>query len=142
MQQAKNGDRVKIHYTGSLDDGSVFDSSEGREPLEFEVGSGQVIQGFDEAVTGMSIGEKKTVLIPCAKAYGESKSELVMQVPLEQVPADIKPELGMRLEVGGAAGEILRVTIVDITDEGIALDANPPLAGHDLTFALELVSIA
>lgn len=142
MQQVKSGDTVKVHYTGSLEDGSVFDSSQGREPLEFTVGSGQVIAGFDDAVTGMSVGEKKTVMIPCAKAYGDANSDLVMTVPLEQVPPDLKPEVGMRLEVGGAKGEVLRVTVAEITDEHIILDANPPLAGKDLTFALELVSIA
>lgn len=141
MQQAKSGDKVKVHYTGTLKDGTVFDSSEGHDPLEFEVGSGQVIKGFDEAIAGMEIGEKKTVLIPCAKAYGEVKAELVMQVPLEQVPADLNPEVGMLLEVGGANGELLRVTVKDITDSEIILDANPPLAGEDLTFALELVEI-
>lgn len=141
MEQVKQGDKIKVHYTGSLDDGTVFDSSEGHGPLEFAVGSGQVIVGFDEAVTGMTIGEKKTVLIPSAKAYGEFNAELVMNVPLEHVPEDLKPEVGMRLEVGGAEGEVMPVTVVDITDEHIILDANPPLAGKDLTFALELVSI-
>lgn len=142
MQQVKSGDRVKVHYTGTLEDGSVFDSSQGRDPLEFMVGSGQVIAGFDAAVTGMTVGEQKTVLIPCAQAYGEANSDLVMTVPLEQVPPDLKPEVGMLLEVGGANGELLRVTVVELTDEHIILDANPPLAGKDLTFALEVVSIA
>jgi len=141
MQQVKSGDTVKVHYTGTLEDGSVFDSSQGRDPLEFKVGSGQVIAGFDAAVTGMTVGEQKTVLIPCAQAYGEANSDLVMTVPLEQVPPDLKPEVGMLLEVGGANGEVLRVTVVELTDEHIILDANPPLAGKDLTFALELVSI-
>lgn len=142
MQQAKIGDKVKVHYTGTLEDGSVFDSSDGREPLEFEIGSGQVIVGFDEALTGMNIGEKKTVNIPCAKAYGDIQNELVLQVPLAQVPADLKPEIGMQLEVGGAQGEVMRVTVIDINETVVTLDANPPLAGKDLTFALELVAIA
>ncbi|WP_136810489.1 FKBP-type peptidyl-prolyl cis-trans isomerase [Desulfosediminicola flagellatus] len=142
MQQAKNGDKVKVHYTGSLEDGSIFDSSEGHEPLEFEIGSGQVIVGFDEALTGMTVGEKKTVKIPCAKAYGDIQNELVLQVPLAQVPADLNPEIGMHLEVGGAQGEVMRVTIIDINETVVTLDANPPLAGKDLTFALELVAIA
>ncbi|WP_136796341.1 FKBP-type peptidyl-prolyl cis-trans isomerase [Desulfosediminicola ganghwensis] len=141
MQQVKNGDTVKVHYTGTLEDGSVFDSSEGHDPLEFTVGSGQVIAGFDNAVTGMAIGEKKSVFIPCAEAYGEANSDLVMTVPQEQVPPDLKPEVGMLLEVGGANGEVLRVTVVEVSEEVIILDANPPLAGKDLTFALELVSI-
>jgi peptidylprolyl isomerase len=141
MQQVKTGDKVKVHYTGTLDDGSVFDSSVGRDPIEFEIGSGQVIRGFEEAVTGMKIGEKKTVLIPAENAYGQSQADLIMEVPLEQVPADLKPEIGMRLEVGGADGQVLRVTVAEITDKVVILDANPPLAGQDLTFALELVSV-
>jgi len=141
MAQVKRGDTVKVHYTGSLEDGSVFDSSVGREPLQFKVGSGQVIVGFDEAVTGMAVGEKKTVLIPCSKAYGELQEDLVMTVPLIQVPPDLKLEEGMLLEVGGANGELLRVKVLEITDDAVMLDANPPLAGKDLTFALELVGI-
>lgn len=139
MSEVKRGDNVKVHYTGTLADGSVFDSSEGKEPLEFAVGSGQVIAGFDEAVMGMSVGESKTVEIPCAKAYGERNDEMVIQAPIDQVPPDLNPEVGMRLEMGGANGEILRVVVAEITDTHITLDANPPLAGKDLTFKLELV---
>lgn len=141
MQQVKKGDTVQVHYRGTLDDGSVFDSSEGREPLQFTVGGGQVIVGFDEVVTGMSVGEQKTVLIPCAKAYGELQTDLVMTVPLAHVPEDLKPEVGMHLEVGGTNGQLLRVKVIEINAEAVVLDANPPLAGKDLTFALELVSI-
>ncbi len=141
MQQAKKGDKVKVHYTGTLDDGTVFDSSNGGDPLEFQIGSGQVIEGFDEGVSGMQVGDKKTVLIPCAKAYGEVQNEMIMEVALEQVPPDLNPEVGMRLEVGGADGQLLQVTVAGLTDKVIVLDANPPLAGKDLTFALELVSI-
>lgn len=139
MTEVRKGDNVKVHYTGKLDDGSVFDSSEGAEPLEFTVGSGQVIVGFDEAITGMKVGESKTVRIPVEKAYGERNDEAVIQAPIEQVPPDLTPELGMRLEMGGANGEILRVVIVEIADTHITLDANPPLAGKELTFDLELV---
>lgn len=139
MTEARRGDNVKVHYTGTLDDGSVFDSSEGSEPLSFDIGSGQVIEGFDEAVLGMTVGESKTVHIPCAKAYGERKDEMVIQAPIEQVPPDLNPEVGMRLEMGGANGEILRVVVTEIADTHITLDANPPLAGKDLTFKLELV---
>lgn len=141
MQQVKKGDKVQVHYTGTLEDGTVFDSSVGQEPLLFKVGGGQVIKGFDEAVTGMCAGEKKTVLIPCAKAYGETQNDLIMEVALEQVPPDLKPEVGMRLEVGGTDGQLLKVTVAAVTEKVVVLDANPPLAGKDLTFALELVSI-
>lgn len=139
MTEAKKGDNVKVHYTGKLEDGSVFDSSEGKAPLSFSVGSGQVIAGFDEAVTGMAVGDKKTVLIPAEKAYGQRNDTMVIQAPIEQVPPDLKPEIGMQLEMGGANGEILRVMVTKVTDTHITLDANPPLAGEDLTFQIELV---
>ncbi|MCP3891638.1 MAG: peptidylprolyl isomerase [Desulfobulbaceae bacterium] len=139
MSEVKKGDNVKVHYTGTLEDGSVFDSSEGGDPLSFAVGSGQVIEGFEEAILSMSVGETKTVLIPVDKAYGQRNDEMVIQAPIDQVPPDLNPELGMRLEMGGANGEVLRVVVVEIADTHITLDANPPLAGKDLTFKLELV---
>lgn len=139
MTQVRRGDNVKVHYTGKLDDGTVFDSSEGREPLDFAVGSGQVIAGFDEAVLGMAVGETKIVHIPVEKAYGKRNEELVMEVPVAQVPPDLNPEVGMRLEMGGLNGEIMRVVVTGISDSHITLDANPPLAGKDLTFTLEVV---
>jgi len=139
MSEVKRGDNVKVHYTGTLEDGSVFDSSDGGEPLAFAVGSGQVIVGFDDAVTGMKVGDSKTVNIPCAKAYGERNDEMVIQAPIDQVPPDMELELGMRLEMGGANGEVLRVVVVEIEETHITLDANPPLAGKDLIFKLELV---
>lgn len=142
MTEVKRGDNVKVHYTGKLADGSIFDSSDGGEPLEFAVGSGQVILGFEEGVVGMKVGESKVVEIPVAKAYGERNDEMVIQAPIEQVPPDLKPELGMRLEMGGANGEVLRVVVVEIADTHITLDANPPLAGEDLTFEIELVGCA
>jgi peptidylprolyl isomerase len=142
MTEVKRGDNVKVHYTGKLDDGTVFDSSVGKEPLEFAVGSGQVIQGFEEGVVGMKVGESKVVHIPVEKAYGERNDEMVIQAPIEQVPPDLNPELGMRLEMGGAKGEILRVVVTEITDTHITLDANPPLAGKALTFEIELVECA
>ncbi len=141
MLLAKAGDKVRIHYKGTLADGSVFDSSEGREPLAFTVGSGAVIAGFDEAVTGMRVGEKKNVVIPVDKAYGERDEEMVMEVPRDQVPPDLEPEIGQRLEVGGINGEMLVVKVIAVTDTCITLDANPPLAGKALTFDIELVSI-
>lgn len=141
MAAAKKGDNVKIHYKGTLQDGTVFDSSEGRDPLGFTLGSGQVIPGFDEAVMGMSEGEAKNVIIPVDKAYGPRNDELVIPVPLNQVPADLKPEVGQQLQMGGPNGQPVQVSVVDITDEHIMLDANPPLAGQDLIFDLELVAI-
>lgn len=141
MTAVKRGDNIKVHYTGKFEDGTVFDSSEGKEPLEIVVGSGQVIPGFDEAVVGMKIGEKKNVFIPVEKAYGIRNDDLVMTVPTAHVPPDIKPEIGLRLEMGAPDGGVLRVVVVDITDEEVILDANPPLAGNNLIFDLELVAI-
>lgn len=138
---AKRGSNVKVHYTGTLEDGTVFDSSEGKETLSFAVGAGQVIDGFDEALVGMAVGDKKTVHIPVEKAYGLRNDELLMTVPIEQVPEDLKPELGDRLEVGGPDGSVLRVVVLDITEEDIILDGNPPLAGQPLNFAIELVEL-
>lgn len=141
MAQAQHGDTVKIHYTGTLEDGTVFDSSEGHEPLEFTLGSGQVIVGFEEAVTGMEAGEKKQVNIPVDKAYGQRNEEMVLQAPRDQVPPDINPEVGQQLQMGGPGGETVIVRVVEVTEEYITLDANPPLAGKDLTFDIELVTI-
>jgi peptidylprolyl isomerase len=141
MTQAKDGDTVKIHYTGRLQDGTVFDSSSDREPLQFNIGSGQVIVGFEEAVTGMAVGEKKTSQIPCDKAYGERNPSMVMVVDKKHVPPEINPEVGQRLQVGAPDGKMLAVTIIEVGDENITLDANPPLAGEDLTFDIELVEI-
>ncbi len=141
MTQAKDGDTVKIHYTGRLQDGNIFDSSSGREPLQFNIGGGQVITGFEEAVSGMTVGEKKTAVIPCEKAYGKRDPSLVMVVDRKHVPAEITPEVGLRLQVGGPSGELLAVTVVEVSDENITLDANPPLAGEELTFDIELVEI-
>ena len=142
MSQAKKGDSVKIHYTGTLEDGTVFDSSAGRDPLVFTIGGGQVIVGFDEAVLGMAIGDKKKVTIPAHKAYGKKDDALVLEVPLSRVPPDLKPEVDQKLQMGGANGELVVVTVLAVTDEVVILDANPPLAGKDLTFDLELVAIS
>jgi len=142
MSKAKKGDSVKIHYTGKLEDGSVFDSSAGREPLEFTIGDGRVIVGFEEAVLGMAIGDTKSVTIPCNKAYGEKNDQLIIEVPRNQVPPDLNPELDQKLQMGGPNGEVVMVTVVGITGEVITLDANPPLAGKDLNFDLELVAIS
>lgn len=142
MAQSKKGDTIKVHYKGTLDDGEVFDSSDGNDPLEVKLGSGAVIPGFDAALTGMEVGEKKTVTIPYPDAYGPHNAEMVMQVPVDQIPENMSPEIGDKMEVGGAAGEVMTVIVLDITEEFIILDANPPLAGQNLTFALELIAIA
>ena len=142
MTQAKRGDTVKIHYTGKLADGTVFDTSSNKDPLQFTVGGGQVIQGFDEAVTGMVVGETKTAEITCDKAYGPRNDNMIIVVDKKQVPPELKPQEGQRLEVGSASGELLAVTVIEVSEETITLDANPPLAGEDLTFDLELLEIA
>ncbi|WP_268036945.1 FKBP-type peptidyl-prolyl cis-trans isomerase [Algoriphagus sp. PAP.12] len=139
--QAKKGDNVQVHYTGKLEDGSVFDSSVQREPLGFTVGGGQMIQGFDAAVNGMAVGDKKTVTIPAAEAYGERRDDMLIDVPKTQVPADIKPEIGMQLTLQGGNGQPMPVIVIHVDDEKITLDANHQLAGKDLIFDIELVKI-
>jgi peptidylprolyl isomerase len=141
MTAAKNGDSVKVHYTGTLEDGSTFDSSRGVEPLEFTLGSGQVIAGFDEAVVGMKPGEQKNVTVPADKAYGERHEEMVITVPRAQFPAHITPEVGQQLQLAGPNNQPILVRVVSLDEDSVQLDANPPLAGLDLTFDLELVSI-
>lgn len=141
-QHAKSGDTVQIHYTGTLDDGSTFDSSAGREPLQFTLGSGQVIKGFDDGVTGMAVGEKKTIHIPCEDAYGPINPAMMQDVPREQIPDEIPLELGMMLQMQGQAGDVIPVTVANFTDDTVTLDANHMLAGKDLTFELELVSVS
>jgi len=141
MTQAKEGNTVKIHYTGKLEDGTVFDSSEGRDPLTFTIGGGQVIPGFEEAVLGMIMDEKKNVTIPADKAYGPRNEELMIDVQRSQVPADIQPEIGQRLQMQGPNEQMVVVEVVEISEESVTLDANPPLAGKDLIFDIELVGI-
>jgi peptidylprolyl isomerase len=142
MTQAKAGDTVAIHYTGTLADGSQFDSSEGRDPLRFTLGSGQIIAGLDAAITGMSQGDKKSVTIAAAEAYGDHRPEAVQAVPRAQIPAEIPLEVGGGLQVQTPDGQTIPVTVASVTDEEVTLDANHPLAGKDLTFAVELVEIA
>lgn len=141
MQQVKSGDTVKVHYHGKLADGTTFDSSEGREPLEFEVGSGSVIAGFDSGVTGMQAGEKKTIHIPVDDAYGPKQEDLYMEFPIDRFPADMTPEAGMQLNMSNGSEQNFPVVIAEVRDETVILDANHPLAGEDLTFDLELVEI-
>ena len=141
MTTAQNGNRVRVHYTGRLDDGEVFDSSEGGTPLAFTIGSGQVIPGFETGVMGMAVGDTKTVRIPCADAYGEHQGDGVMEVPRGEFPSDMPLEIGSRVQGQQQSGEVVSFTIVSVTDAVVTLDANHPLAGKDLTFELTLVSI-
>lgn len=141
MSKAKTNDTVKVHYTGTLKSGQVFDSSLERDPLEFTVGAGQMIAGFDAAVNGMEISEKKTVTIPCAEAYGDRNDQLIQQVPRTDLPEDMKPEAGQTLVATNQAGQQTHVIVTEVADETITIDANHPLAGQDLIFEIELVEI-
>ena len=141
MSSAKTGDSVQIHYTGTLDDGTQFDSSEGRDPLGFTLGSGQVIAGFDDAVTGMEVGEKKTVRLEPTQAYGERHSELVQEVPKSALPEDLEAEVGLQLQAQGPDGHPMQLVVTAVNEDSIEVDGNHPLAGQALTFALELVAI-
>lgn len=142
MAQVKNGDTVKVHYRGYFDDETTFDSSEGRDPLEFQVGSGHVIKGFDEGVVGMERGEKKTIHIKANDAYGPSMPENVIEFPKTQFPPDMNPEVGMQLNLRSQDGQNIPVVITEVKDEVVVLDANHPLAGRDLTFDIEVVEIS
>ncbi len=141
MTQARSGDTVRIHYTGTLDDGTQFDSSAGRDPLEFALGAGQVIPGFDNAVDGMAVGESKTVTIPANEAYGDHHERLVQAVSRSALPDDIEPAVGMQLQSQTAEGQVMTLVVTEVAEESITVDANHPLAGQALTFAIELVEI-
>lgn len=141
MTQATNGTTVSIHYTGTLADGSTFDSSQGRDPLSFTMGEGQIIPGLEAAIDGMAEGDEKTVTIPAEQAYGPHHAEAIQQVPREAVPDHIPLDLGTQLQVQTPDGKTLPVVITDVTETEITLDANHPLAGKDLTFAVEVVSV-
>jgi peptidylprolyl isomerase len=141
MTQAKAGDTVAIHYTGTLPDGTKFDSSEGRDPLEFVVGSGQIIPGLDGALPGMSVGDKKTVQVECAQAYGPSNPEMRQAVPREGIPSHIPLEIGTQLQMQTPEGQALPVRVVEVDEATVTLDANHPLADQDLTFDIELMRI-
>jgi len=142
MSKAETGNTVKVHYTGRLDDDTQFDSSAGRDPLEFTLGTGQVIPGFEKAVTGMGVGDTKTITIPADQAYGPHHTELVLEVEREQIPSHINPKVGQQLEIHQQDGRTMGVVITEVTDKKVSLDANHPLAGQDLIFDLELVEIA
>ena len=141
MTQAQNGNTVKVHYTGKLEDGTQFDTSTSGDPLEFTLGGGQIIPGFEKAILGMQPGDSKTVTIPSADAYGEHREDMVVVVEKTQFPDHIKPQVGQQLEMRQANNQPLNVVVTDITDEDVTLDANHPLAGKDLVFDLELVAI-
>jgi peptidylprolyl isomerase len=141
MSVATKGNAVKVHYTGRLTDGTVFDSSSNREPLGFVLGDGNMIKGFDAAVSGMAIGEMKSVTIPSVEAYGEKRPDMMIDIPMDQVPADIKPEIGMELSLQNQAGQPVPVKVVHVDEEKVVLDANHPLAGEDLIFDITLVEI-
>jgi FKBP-type peptidyl-prolyl cis-trans isomerase 2 len=139
--KVKKNDTIRVHYKGTLTDGQLFDSSEGRDPLEFTVGSGQVIPGFDNAVMDMEVGEEKSFNIPSDEAYGGRDERLIQQVGRDQLPEDLKPEVGMMLSSTLPNGEQIPVKVTEVANESITIDANHPLAGEDLTFEIKLVEI-
>jgi peptidylprolyl isomerase len=141
MNSAQNGSVVRVHYTGRLEDGTVFDSSHGREPLEFTLGSGQVISGFDSAVEGMEVGETRSTTVPVEEAYGPRRDDLVLEIDREQVPEGIEVSVGTQLQLQQEDGRNVPVTVADVGSQTITLDANHPLAGHDLDFELELLEV-
>lgn len=142
MSAAQSGDTVHVHYTGTLNDGQEFDSSREREPLEFTIGSGQVIAGFNEAVTGMAVGDSKSVTIPADQAYGVHNPDMVQAVPRNAIPPDIEMQVGLILSARSPEGQNVNFKVVDFDAEKVTVDGNHPLAGEDLTFALELVAIS
>ncbi len=142
MKKVQANDKVKVHYTGKLKTGEVFDSSLERDPLEFTVGAGQMIKGFDQAVNGMELNEKKTVTIPSGEAYGERNEQLISAVSKSDLPDDMKPEVGQTLVATDQQGHQTHVLVTEVADTSITIDANHPLAGKDLVFEIELVEIA
>jgi len=141
MSQAKDGDKVKVHYTGKLEDGEVFDTSEGRPPFEFVIGQNQVIPGFEQGIVGMTVGDKKTVTIPPEKAYGQYQDEMTVEVNKKDFPDDLNPEIGMQLQMKRADGAEIGVRVKGIQEEMVTLDANHPLAGKTLVFDIELIGL-
>jgi FKBP-type peptidyl-prolyl cis-trans isomerase 2 len=141
MSQAKAGDTVRITYKGTLNNGEMFDSSEGRDPLEFVVGSGQIIKGLDAAIPGMAVGDSKDVNVPCDQAYGAHNPDAKQAVPRTQIPDEIPLEVGKQLQMQTPQGQVVPVKIVEVTETEVTLDANHPLAGEDLNFAIEIVGI-
>ena len=142
MSVAKAGDFVQVFYTGSLSNGEVFDSNEGGQPLEFQLGQGQVIEGFDSAVAGMDVGQEKEVSMAPEQAYGQPDPRLIMEIPLSQVPPNLQPEVGMTLELTANNGQPLPAMITGLSDQNLTLDLNPPLAGKTLVFKIRLAGIS
>lgn len=141
MTKVKEGDEVTVHYTGQLEDGSVFDSSEGKDPLTFVTGAGELIPGFDLGVQGMTKGEKRRIEIECQEAYGERREELIQEIEKSVLPADLTPEVGLQLQIGEPEDNVF-VTISEVKENSVTLDANHPLAGKKLIFDIEVVEIA
>ncbi|MBI5025265.1 MAG: peptidylprolyl isomerase [Nitrospirae bacterium] len=141
MTQAKHGDTVKIHYTGKLEDGTVFDTSIGREPLQFKIGENQVIQGFEKGIIGMNPNESKTITIPSDEAYGPYRKEMVLDIPVNQFPPSIQPEIGQQLELRQPNGQAIIVAVIQASESHVTLDANHPLAGKNLIFDIQLIEI-
>jgi peptidylprolyl isomerase len=139
---AKIGDKVKVHYKGILADGTEFDSSKGKDPLEFEIGAGMMIKGFDNAVNGMGVGEKIAVNIVAEEAYGQHNDELIYKIPMKQIPDSLDPKVGQTLSMQHPDGQSIPVQVLELTDEFVGIDANHQLAGKDLIFEIELVEIA
>lgn len=142
MPQAQYGDEVKVHYTGKLEDGTVFDASTDRSPLKFIIGDGQIIPGLEKAILGMSLGEAKTVKVPMDEAYGPRREEMILVVDREEFPVHMKPEVGQLVEMRHPNGRRITVTVTGVSESSVTLDANHPLAGKDMTFDIELLEIA
>jgi len=141
MSKAKSGDTVSVHYTGKLEDGTQFDSSAGKDPLEFSIGAGDVLPAFDSAVEGMTVGDSKSVKIEAAEAYGRRHEQLIQDVPREHLPDDMQPAVGMQLQAQGQDGQPIQLVVTEVKDETITVDGNHPLAGKDLDFDIKLVDI-
>ncbi len=141
MAQAKQGDTVRVHYTGKLVDGTVFDSSIDREPLEFKIGEGRLIPAFEKAVVGMKPGESISTNIPADEAYGQHSEELVWEVEKDRLPEDLEPEVGQHLQSVQRDGRVITFLVTEVSESSVTLDANHPLAGKDLVFDIELIEI-
>ncbi len=141
MKQAQKGDTVKVHFKGTLDDGTVFADSKDGEPVQFTIGEGALIPGFEEETVGMSEGDQKSVRLEAERAFGNKRDELVSTVPRNAIPDNIDLSVGLQLQMNSSSGQPVQVVVTDVAEEEITIDANPPLAGHPLTFDIELVEV-